>query len=110
MSFLMSMFQPEVTTHLFASEWTHVNQDELAWFNAGAMCTQSYIPSSPPVTADSSLNCDKREVILSAGLELTPPVVLSTKEQRAEEKAWHQSVLCNHHLLPRLPSGHSFFI
>lgn len=87
MSLLMSMFQPEVTTHLFASERTHINQDELARFNAGAMCTQSHVPSSPPVTTGSSLNCDKREVILSAGLELTPPVVVSTKGQRAEEKA-----------------------
>ena len=47
-------------------------------------CAHSYFPFSFAVTADLSLNCDKREAIHIVGLELTSICILSAKEQSCQ--------------------------
>lgn len=41
-SSLGAPFQAEVTSNLFASKWTHGNQNELIWFNVNVMYAYSY--------------------------------------------------------------------
>ena len=47
-------------------------------------CAHSYFPFSSAVTADLSLNCDKREAIHVVGLELTSICILPAKEQSCQ--------------------------